>query len=79
MNLCEACGKLTEAAICPDCGKETTPPETAKDIPCAYCGATPTYAVVWENDGEREVVYLCARCDDEESAQLEREDTGSTV
>jgi len=40
--------------------------------PCAYCGARPTYLVVWEDDqGHRLFVYLCRECDELESNALE--------
>lgn len=74
MNYCETCKMTTDAEICPACGGKTYPPGAPQDIPCAYCGATPSYAVVWESGGERETTYLCARCDDEEIGQLEKEE-----
>jgi alpha-D-ribose 1-methylphosphonate 5-phosphate C-P lyase len=40
--------------------------------PCAYCGARPTYLVVWEDDqGHRLFAYLCEQCDDAEILALE--------
>ena len=40
--------------------------------PCAYCGARPTYPVVWEDDqGHRICVYLCRECDSREIDALE--------
>jgi hypothetical protein len=42
--------------------------------PCAYCGARPTWPVIWHyDDGEEHVIYLCASCDDREIKALERE------
>jgi len=39
--------------------------------PCAYCGARPTYPVVWEDEGHRICVYLCRECDSREIDALE--------
>jgi len=49
------------------------PPREATE-PCAYCGAVPTWPVEWvRHDGETEVIWLCAPCDDRESVELDRE------
>jgi len=47
-------------------------PEGASQEPCAYCGARPTWPVVWTyDDGTEYTVYLCAQCDEEETMALD--------
>jgi hypothetical protein len=50
---------------------ETHLPDGASNEPCAYCGARPTWPVVWTSDGQSHTVYLCAECDDDEARALE--------
>jgi hypothetical protein len=46
---------------------QTSLPEGASHEPCAYCGARPTWPVVWTNDdGTEYTVFLCAECDEDE-------------
>jgi hypothetical protein len=54
---------------------EKSLPEGASNEPCAYCGARPTWPVVWtHDDGSAYTIYLCAECDDEEIVALEDRD-----
>lgn len=39
--------------------------------PCAYCGARPTWAVVYRQGGDVWMVYLCAECDEVETEEFE--------
>lgn len=48
--------------------------EPRYDIHCEYCGATPTWAVVWEADGKESVVHLCAQCDERETREIIEDD-----
>ncbi len=45
------------------------------DDPCAHCGARPSYEVRWTaSEGEEQtVLYLCARCDEDEMHAIEGE------
>jgi hypothetical protein len=47
-------------------------PKGASNEPCAYCGARPTWPIVWTYDGgEEHTVYLCAQCDEREIRTME--------
>jgi len=46
------------------------PVTSGTDRPCHYCGATPSWAVVWSSDGGEREIYLCASCDDAEAQML---------
>jgi len=49
-------------------------PEGASHEPCAYCGARPTWPVVWSSeDGSSYTIYLCAECDEAEIRAFDRE------
>jgi len=56
-----------------------TPPiretETApSQEPCAYCGARPTWKVEHRfPNGDVEVIYLCASCDEEEIQAIDKD------
>jgi len=53
---------------------ETELPQGASNEPCAYCGARPTWPVVWTHeDGSTYTIYLCAQCDEEELLEFDRE------
>lgn len=67
---CANCGRADTAhdAPCPSCGSMERTDVPPSQEPCAYCGARPTWAVVWDGDEER-AVYLCAACDREEVAE----------
>jgi hypothetical protein len=54
---------------------ETPMPDGASNEPCAYCGARPTWPVVWTRDGQKHTVYLCAECDEEEIMALSVDDS----
>lgn len=47
-----------------DCGEQ---------VPCERCGRKPSFAVVWNIDGEEHVEYLCAECDEAEIESIERD------
>jgi len=49
-------------------------PEDGSNEPCAYCGARPTWPVVWSSeDGSSYTIYLCAECDEQELGAFDRE------
>jgi hypothetical protein len=51
---------------------DETLPDGASHESCAYCGARPTWPVVWTyGDGAEHVIYLCAECDEAEIKALE--------
>jgi hypothetical protein len=51
---------------------ESSPINGESNEPCAYCGARPTWPVLWTyDDGMKYTLYLCAECDDEETDSLE--------
>jgi DNA-directed RNA polymerase subunit RPC12/RpoP len=50
-------------------------PEGASYEPCAYCGARPTWPVVWTyDDGTTYTVYLCSQCDEVETVSIEEDE-----
>jgi hypothetical protein len=54
---------------------ENPPPEVASNEPCAYCGARPTWPVVWKYDDDTTyTVYLCAQCDGMEIMSIEEDE-----
>lgn len=79
---CDTCGTpSTGASLCAVCGSASVTDVEPSDQPCAYCGHTPTWQVVWRTgsgDDERACeTWLCASCDDRETEALSREDGGS--
>ena len=66
MKYCAICGlsDYVEAGLpCPcgyDCTTETPP---SFDIPCLYCGGTPTWKVTYVGLGFIDTYNLCGVCD----------------
>ena len=70
-NFCAYCGTENPAQPCRQCGRTGTTETSPSQEPCAYCGARPTWAVVYEMPGRTEAVYLCAECDEQEIKELD--------
>lgn len=71
ITYCAKCGAENPAQPCPQCGQTGTTTEPPSQEPCAYCGARPTWAVVWEHNEGKDTIYLCAACDDAEAREVE--------
>lgn len=67
---CAGCGALNPNSPCA-CGETRTTDLAPSQEPCAYCGARPTWAVSWGQDGHVRAVWLCADCDEAEGRALE--------
>lgn len=72
MTYCTWCGAQGPAQPCPQCGHEGLTDTPPSNEPCAYCGARPTWPVVWGIGTESPTtLYLCAACDDAERRALD--------
>lgn len=71
MEYCAWCGAESPAQPCPHCGRTGTTDAPPSQEPCAYCGARPTWAVEWRVEGQISSVWLCAACDERETAEIE--------
>lgn len=44
--------------------------DVATDVPCDYCGNTPSWRVEWSSGNQTRVLHLCAICDAGEIDEL---------
>lgn len=71
---CAWCGHVLSDsdAACPKCGYTVTTDEPPSQEPCIYCGARPSWPVVWRGpDGIESTIYMCAECDERETEAME--------
>ena len=73
MKYCAWCGAEDPTQPCCRCGRSGTTETAPSQEPCAYCGARPTWGVVYEIDGHKEMVYLCGDCDQQEEKMIDEE------
>jgi hypothetical protein len=53
--------------------EDTTRPDAVSAERCQYCGARPSWPVLWHTDGRDTIVHLCESCDKREMLDLEGE------
>lgn len=72
MRYCRYCGYADPPQPCPQCGREGTTESPPSHEPCAYCGARPTWPVMWSGRDIGDItIYLCALCDEGEAHALD--------
>jgi hypothetical protein len=71
-HYCAVCGveRLSDGKECPNCGRTVTTTEPPSQEPCAYCGERPTWPVTWSGDGQETTLFLCAKCDEQETDEV---------
>lgn len=72
-TFCAWCGKENPAQPCSECGHTGTTPVPPSNEPCAYCGARPTWPIVWGEGSNAHTIYLCAQCDADEMSAFDND------